>query len=164
MNPYDTPKIASDGGGSSLKRFMPPRIVTLSIAGIAVTLSFGIAKILYLAYQRGTFRLEPLGPFIGFLVGISILTGIIYLLLRGLYRGSKVAFWIVIAHAAFGIIAFKYSLNQFARYQPQWEKGLFLFQGIVQLLSAVALLSPRSWRWFHKKESQAEHVVGGNGG
>ena len=164
MNPYDTPKIASDGVDFPMKRYVPPRIVMLSIAGIALTLSFGIAKILYSACQRGTFRLEPIGPLVGFLVGISILTGIIFLLLRGLYRGSKFAFWIVIAHVAFGVLAFKYSVNQFAGYKTQWEKGLFLFQGIVQLLSAVALLSPQSWRWFHKKASQAEHVVGGDVG
>lgn len=156
MNPYDTPKTASDGGDFSLKRYMPPRIVIISISGLALTQSFGIAKMVYLASQRGTFRLEPMGPIIEFFVGMGILTGIIYLLLRGLYRGSKIAFWIIVAPVAFNIIAYKYSLNQFARYQTQWEKGLFLFQGIVQLLSAVALLSPQSWRWFHKKKFQTE--------
>jgi hypothetical protein len=92
MNPYETPKIASDGGGSPLKRFMPPRIVILSMAGIALTLSLCIAKILYLAYQRGTFFLEALSPLIKFLIGISILTGIIYLLLRGYIVGQKLHF------------------------------------------------------------------------
>ncbi len=158
MNPYDTPKTTSNGSDFSLERYMPPRRVIISTSGIALTLSFGIAKIVYLASQRGVFRLEPMGPLIGFFVGMSILTGIIFLLLRGLYRGSKVAFWIIIAYAAFGITTFEYSLNQLALYQTQWEKGLFLFQWIVQLLSAVALLSPQSWRWFHKKsKAQTAH-------
>ena len=155
MNPYDTPKITPDCcGGLPLKRYMPPRIVILSITGIALTLSFGIAKMFYLAYQRGTLRLEPIGPLIGFIIGMTILIGIIYLLLRGLYRGSKVAFWIVVVYSVLTIMAFKGSVNQFSRYQTLWEKGLFLFQGIVQFMSAVALLFPTSWRWFHKKKTQ----------
>lgn len=162
MNPYDTPKIASDGSDFSLKRYLPPRIVTLSIAGLALTLFFGIAKMVYLAYQRGTFRLEPIAPLIGFFVGISILTGIIYLLLRGLYRGSKAAFWFVIVYFSLTAIGFKGAVNQFASYHTQWEKVLFLFQGIVQLSSAVALLSPQSWRWFHKNKHEAE-VAAPNG-
>ena len=155
MNPYDIPKITPDScGGFPLKRCVPPRIVILSITGIALTLSFGIAKMIYLACRRGTLSLEPMGPIIGFIVGMTILIGVIHLLLRGLYRGSKVAFWIVVVYSVLTIIAFKYSVNQFSQYQTQWEKGLFLFQGIVQFMSAVALLFPTSWRWFHKKKNQ----------
>lgn len=155
MNPYNTPKIAPTRNDKSLKKYSPPLVVRISINAITLTLSFGIAKMVYLAYFREVFRLNPIGPAIGFVIGISIIIGIAYLLLRGLYRGSKLAFWIVILHALFAVIAFRYSLNQFSRYQSQWEKGLFLFQGIVQLFSAVALLSPRSWRWFHKDKSLA---------
>ena len=155
MNPYDTPKITKDScGGFPLKRSMPPRIVILSITGFALILSLGIAKMIYLAYQRGTLRLEPMGPIIGFIVGMTILIGVIYLLLRGLYRGSKVAFWIVVVYSVLTIMAFKGSVNQFSQYQTQWEKGLFLFQGIVQFISAAALLFPTSWRWFHKQKTQ----------
>ena len=153
MNPYVSPKTGSDGGGSPLKECRPPGIVKISIGGIALTLSLGIAKLIYLASLRGTFRLEQIGRFVGFLVAMSILAGVIFLLLRGLYRGSKFAFWIVIANAALTVISIKYSVSQYARYETQWEKALFLFQGCVQLSSAAALLFPRSWRWFHDRKS-----------
>ncbi len=146
MNPYDTPQNTSDQGNLLVKRNTPPPIVRLSVAGLALSLSPGIAKMVYLAYQNGSLRL------VGFYISISFLIALIYILLRSLYRGSKVAFWIVIAHAAFAVLSYRTSLDQIARYHTQWEKGLFLVQGVIQLLSTVALISPQSWRWFQKKE------------
>ena len=148
MNPYVSPGTDPDEGSSPLKGCRPPGIVKISIGGIALTLSLGIAKLIYLAF------LEPVLPFVGFWIAMSILAGVIFLLLRGLYRGSKVAFWIVIANAALTVISIQFSVNQFARYETQWEKALFMFQGIVQLSSAAALLFPRSWRWFHDRKSR----------
>ena len=95
--------------------------------------------------------MDHMGPTIGFGISISIVIGIIYLLLRGLYRGSRIAFWIIIVQAALVIFGYRFSLDRFARYQTLWEKSLFLFQAIIQLISAVVLLTPQSWRWFHKK-------------
>jgi len=151
MNPYDAPTTQAN---HPIKRYSPPQIVRLSIVGLALSLALGIAKVVYLSFQRGNIRVEQMGAIIGFCCGLSILTGIIYLILRGLYRGSKIAFWIAIAHAAFAVIAYKSSFDQFARFQTQWEKGLFLMQGILQLLSSAALLSHQSWLWFNKKDTQ----------
>jgi len=153
MNPYDAPQHIHDHGNLLIRRSSPPPIVRLSVAGLALSFSLGIAKMVYLAYQNGSLRL------VGFCIGTSFLLVILYVLLRSLYRGSKVAFWIVIAHAAFAIVAYRYSITQFARLHTQWEKALFLFQGVIQLLSAAALISPQSWRWFHIKTPQAEQVV-----
>jgi len=146
MNPYDTPQNTSDQGNLLIKRSAPPPIVRLSVSGLALSLSLGIAKMVFLAYQNGSIQL------VGFSIGISFLIVLIYILLRSLYRGSKVAFWIVIAHAAFAVLSYRTSLDQIARFHTQWEKGLFLVQGVIQFLSTVALISPQSRRWFQKKK------------
>lgn len=154
MNPYNTPKSASDQSPPPIERSSPPPIARLAVVGIALSLSFGIAKLIYFAYQNGSIRL------VGFGIGTSFLIVLIYLLLRGVYRGSKIAFWIVIAHTAFLVIGFKGAVNQVAGYHTYWEKGLYLVQEIVQLFSAMALLAPQSRRWFYKKNSQDEGADG----
>ena len=159
MNPYETPKIVPTEKNSFPGEYSPPAIVILSVLGFAITLSLGIVKMVYIAFQRETFRTDHLGPTIGFCVSISILIGIIYFLLRGLYRGSKISFWIIIALATLIVVGYRGTLGQYTRYHTQWEKGLFIFQTIIQLPSAAVLLTPQSWRWFHKKTSQAEQIA-----
>jgi len=157
MNSYDTPKIGPDSGSRlPSKTCMPPGPVILSISGIALTLSLGIIKLFYLAYQRGALRLDPIGPIVGFIIGITIFIGIIYLILRGLYRGSKLAFWFVVVYSVLTIMTLKGSLNQISKFQNLWEKELFVFQGIVQFTSAAVLLLPSSRRWFYKKNQEAQ--------
>jgi drug/metabolite transporter (DMT)-like permease len=151
MNPYSTPKVVSDDSNSRLKKSQPPKTVTISIFGILLTLACGVVKTIYTAFQREPLHPHSIGSLVGFLVGISILMGIFYVLLRGLYRGSKVAFWLIIGPSALTIICYKTSLNWLALPHAQWEKSLFNSQGIIQFLSAAILLHPQSWGWFHKK-------------
>jgi hypothetical protein len=155
MNPYDTPSAEVRENDSLSAKPSPPGLVKLSIAGIALTIIPGIAKMFYLAMERGTFRMDNPGGAIGFLIGIGLLTGVVLLVLRGLYRGSKLVYWFLIGYALLSILSFRYPSLQFSHYKNSWEKGLFLYQGIGQGSSAVLLLFPSSWRWFHKKTASA---------
>ena len=131
----------------------PPKIISAVIVGFGFTLFLGIAKMVYIAFQSEAFRLDYIGASIRFTVGISIITGVVCLLLWGLFRGSKIAFWIIIAHSAYAVVTVKASMNQFAGFETQWEKWLFTVQGIIQLLSAAALLAPQSRCWFFNRKS-----------
>jgi len=162
MNPYDIPKTTADESDLSTDTRRPPPLVMISIAGVTLSLLLGLIKIMYFQYQRGIFHMDKIGAMFAFFIVFSLFTGLIYILLRGLYRGSRVAFWITIGYAAMGVISFKYSLHQVARFPTQWEKGLYVFQGFTQFSSVVALLFPRSWRWFHRKKSMAVSTADSN--
>ena len=156
MNPYDTPKTDPDWINHSIKRNSTPSVVKFSIIGIALSISSGIAKIIYVAYQRGTFRLDKIGSMVAVVIGICIIIAVIYLLLKGLYNGSKIAFWFVIVYTTLTVIAFRSSISQFSAFRNQWEKALFLLQGIIQLLSAAALLFPQSRSFFYKRSQDTQ--------
>ena len=163
MNPYNTPKIAPPGQDLSFVRRSPPSIVTIAVVALAASYFSAIAKTVYFAYQRGDLRLDAIGPPIGVGILVCILSGICYLLLRGLYRGSKLAFWIIVAQTVLSVIFYRSTVNWLVGSHAQWEKCLFISQGIIQFLSAAALLFPQSWAWFHEKKSKAEQDAPSDG-
>lgn len=155
MNPYDSPGAEVLERDSPPAKPTPPGLVKLSIAGIALTIIPGIAKMFYLAIGRGTFRMDQPGGAIGFLIGIGLLVGVVLLILRGLYRGSRLVYGFVIVYSLLSLASFNYSWTMIVRHQNSWEQVLFLYQGIVQGISTVLLLFPSSWRWFRKKSTSA---------
>jgi len=133
----------------------PPKTVGYSIALIALTFLLGVGKMLHTNIEAGTFQADHIGQAISHCIGMAILIGLVSLLLRGIYRGSKLALCIFLIHQVIYILKIEANLARFHALNHQWERSLYLVQALLQVIAAILLVSPKSWRWFYPKASQA---------
>ena len=113
----------------------PPRSVVAAIACVAVTYVAGMVKTVFTLHWE-----RPGAAF--FFAGICLL---LFLLLRGLYRGKRWAFWLLVIPTALGLLMLQGSLQRLTAPMDYW---IYMGQAVLQLAALVFLLLPASRRWF----------------
>ena len=77
--------------------------------------------------------------------GIPLLCLLLFLMLRGLYRGRRWAFWLIVPLTAFGVYHTPATLSRMA---SSTDRMMFTGQAILQGTAVLCLLLSPSRRWF----------------
>ena len=116
-----------------------PREVAVSVVGQCA--SFAVGLVTYAA-------MGALTHLVVFAVVWALIAVLLFFLFRALLRGKNWVRLLVLALVAGGLLTLPAHLSTL---HAQWQRALYIGQGVVQGLSVALLFLPASNRWFSQK-------------
>jgi hypothetical protein len=126
---------------SAIPKSNPPSAVQVAVALVLLSWLLGCARVLV---KNGWPVTIPQGIF------SLVFFAIAYLICRSLHRGTNWVRWLTIVFTAIGMFALPWTLQTIP---VQWERGIYVAQGVLQSVSIVLLLLPASNRWYRPNNS-----------
>ncbi len=120
---------------------MPPRTVTASVALHACSYVLGFAH---------TFVTGGLPDTVIAVVLLLLVSAVIYVYLRALYRGNNVIRWLSITLSTLGVMALPWSLADIPTVSG---KVVYVIQGVLIAVASALLLVRSSSKWYRRSAS-----------
>ncbi|MEO5916548.1 MAG: hypothetical protein ABIS50_20090 [Luteolibacter sp.] len=158
MNPYQSPADVLDV--TSIKTDAPPRTVKWALIFLTVAFVIGFVKSIF---SRVPKILGNSGEILSSCLSAVLVTGLMFLWLRGLYRGKK---WAYVLFFLFAWMVLGTALMKAIRslvFPPIWQTWIYLTQIGFQVGATIMLFLPVSWRWFYRRNPSGPVIMDEDG-